>query len=129
MKPAIEQLDNNEQMDSYEINPKRHGVGNIPHFEAVAMLNSSRKMISTENEQMSYAIFTNTSRGKMFNLDDTIPDVSQTDPQSSDCPQAMSVANNTFQNQSNAKESSRNHKVYIPPILGRNISNHNSGIR
>lgn len=42
-----------------------------------AILNSSRRVISTtEQEQLSYAIFTNTSRGRMFNLDDTIPDVS-----------------------------------------------------
>lgn len=51
-------------------------MGNSQIDIAAALLNSSRRVISTEHEQLSHAIFTNTSQGKIYNLDDTIPDVS-----------------------------------------------------
>lgn len=83
-----------EDVDRSKISSKMDGILTNSQIDiAAALLNSSRRVISTEHEQLSHAIFTNTSQGKIYNLDDTIPDVSQTDPQSSDCPQAHSIAN------------------------------------
>jgi len=119
----------NENLQKYQeiLEPARHqledrndggleGVGvntlGLTGFNKV--LSSSRQNPSVDNELMSHAMYTNTTHGRAFNLDDTIQDASQADGQDE---LARSMMDGR-RNQANS-QMSRNQKVFDPATLRR----------